>query len=424
MVDPTPAVSSPRFYSYSHKSRVIIELAPHVDYQVLSQQDDKLWVRFFGGRCLRREYIPVKDDVVTSIELQPHSHSTDLMITLGASASVAIMGLEESPRALVVDIPVRGMVEVESLPILEIPKISTPTPSLVSKTLPTSKKPPAPRLSATLKMIPATGVSALPVSVPPQAGIPKITWASTPPVPSPSSALMSLSPIRTIVIDAGHGGKDPGAVGSYGTKEKDINLEVAKSLERLLTREGRFTVILTRQDDTFIPLDERADIANRHKADLFISIHCNAALSPKSNGFEIYFLSEKATDDDAAAVARRENAVVELEGITGKAKHKLQELLWSLARTETLNESSEIAAFMARQVGSRLPLVNRGVRQAGFFVLKGADMPAVLVESAFLSNPGEEGLLKSARYRTQLTDALYAGLLDYEKRKIKTRLEK
>jgi len=190
----------------------------------------------------------------------------------------------------------------------------------------------------------------------------------------------------------------------------------------LLNAEGRFRVILTRSDDRFLTLQERSSIANKAKADLFISVHCNAALNAASNGFEIYFLSEKATDDEAAAVARRENAVIELEGLGGKARGKVEELLWALARNEHINESSTVAAHIARQADKRLGSLNRGVKQAGFYVLRGTAMPAVLVESAFITNPKEEGLLRSARYQQRIVDAVYAGLLDYEKRKIQARL--
>ncbi|HMX42395.1 MAG TPA: N-acetylmuramoyl-L-alanine amidase, partial [Elusimicrobiota bacterium] len=153
-----------------------------------------------------------------------------------------------------------------------------------------------------------------------------------------------------------------------------------------------------------------------------ISLHCNAGLTRASNGFEIYYLSEKATDDEAAAVARRENAVVDLEGVAGPAKEKVEELLWSLARNEHMNDSSEIAALIAHQAAKRLPLANRGVKQAGFYVLRGTAMPAILIETGFITHPKEEGLLRSTRYHQKLIETVYAGLLDYEKRKIQTRL--
>jgi N-acetylmuramoyl-L-alanine amidase len=203
--------------------------------------------------------------------------------------------------------------------------------------------------------------------------------------------------------------------------EKDINLELAKTFAAALERDGRFRVVLTRSDDTFIPLEERTRIANEKKADLFVSFHCNAALSDQSNGFEIYFLSEKATDDAAAATARRENAVVELEGVAGKAKMQVQRLLWSMAKNETMNESSELAALVNQRMKDVDDVAARGVRQANFFVLRGANMPAVLVESAFITHKREEKLLRSRSYQSRLVQAVHSGLMDYEKRLIQSR---
>ncbi|HRY29092.1 MAG TPA: N-acetylmuramoyl-L-alanine amidase [Elusimicrobiota bacterium] len=386
LVEPVPSVSSPRFYSYPEKSRVVVELGPRVHFRVLGYRNNRLYVRFFGGRSLGNEKIAAEDGLVEWVQLIGHARSSDLTLALSPEAGTPRVTQQETPRQMVIEVAAKKDPPVFS------PSVSLPAPT---------PDPSAPDADDALFLDEDLGGPTEPVS-----------------------PLLALSPIKTIVVDAGHGGQDVGAVGPHGTLEKDVNLEMAKALARVLKRERRFNVVLTRNDDTFIPLDERFEVANKHKADLFISIHSNAALSSRSNGFEVYFLSEKATDDAAAAVARRENAVVEMEGVAGKTKQKLQELLWSLARTETMNESSEIAALMLRQVGKRVRIPMRGAKQAGFVVLKGANMPAVLVESAFISHPKEEGLLRSRRFRTKMADGLYAGILDYEKRKIQARAQK
>jgi N-acetylmuramoyl-L-alanine amidase len=387
-VEPRPSVSSPRFYSYADKSRVVVELGPRVHHRVMGRRGENLAIRLFGGRARGSERLEVKDGLIEAVHLAARPHSSELVLKLAENAGEPAIRILDEPRRLEVEVLSR-LGGFSGIPAPD-GDLSVPLPPLPAPVEPTLE---------------------------PEGGDLDLSA----PLPSPVAAL---SPIRTVVIDPGHGGKDAGAVGPHGTYEKDANLEIARALARVLKRDNRFRVIMTRNDDTFIPLEKRTQIANDHKADLFISIHCNAALSKASHGFEIYFLSENATDEAAAAVARRENAVIELEGLTDQAKMKVSQLLWSLARTETLNESSEVAALISRQVDKRLRIENRGVKQAAFYVLKGANMPAVLVESAFITHSKEEGLLRSSRFHAKLADAVYAGVLDYEKRKIQARLSK
>lgn len=386
-VDPSPAVDSPRFYSYPHRSRVTIDVGPHVDYRVLAHRDETLTIRLYGGRAREWEKISIDDGTIRSIEVEPHARTTDIIVTISTGTADPDVYLEESPRAVVIDVA-RG----ERSLALNPEEIKKP---FKSQTKSAEK-----------------AVAVLPVPNPPH------------PRTDIDAPYLALSPLRTIVIDPGHGGKDVGAVGPNGTLEKDVNLQIGLALANLLNKEGRFNVILTRNNDSFVALQDRSSIANKAKADLFISLHCNAGLKSDTNGFEVYFLSENASDDAAAAVARRENAVVELEGVAGKARQELEGLLWSLARNEHINESSAIAGNIDIQVSRRMPMFNRGVKQAGFYVLRGTSMPAILVESAFITHPKEEGLLRSARFHRNLVDALYAGLLDYEKKRIQSRLAK
>jgi len=220
--------------------------------------------------------------------------------------------------------------------------------------------------------------------------------------------------VRTIVIDPGHGGKDPGAIGPRGTKEKDVVLKIAHKLAKELHKNLKVRVILTRYHDIFLPLAERTAIANQHKADLFISIHCNASLKSHTEGFEIYFLSEEASDEEAQAVANMENAVMALEEKKEQG-NELSSILWSLAMNEFMNESSELCSLVCSEVDRNLgTMENRGVKQAGFTVLRGAKMPAILVEAAFISNRSGEKRLKDGKFQNSLVESICAGVKEYK----------
>ncbi len=222
---------------------------------------------------------------------------------------------------------------------------------------------------------------------------------------------------KIIVLDAGHGGKDPGAIGPHGTKEKDVNLAIVLQLERIFKKDRNYKVILTRQDDTFIPLVERANIANKNKADLFISVHCNANLKRTASGFEIYFLSEKASDKEAISTETLENSVIALEDKSDEKKTVLQNMLWSLVVNEYINESSELSSFVIAEASGRLKIPSRGIKQANFYVLRGTQMPSVLVETAYISNYTEEAKLNTSSFQKSAADSIYEGVKKYYARK-------
>ncbi len=220
-----------------------------------------------------------------------------------------------------------------------------------------------------------------------------------------------------IVIDPGHGGEDPGAIGPNGTLEKNVNLSIAKYLQTMLLKEN-YVVFITREDDTFIPLVERTKFANDRNADVFISIHCNAAMkrSGTDNGVEVYFLSENATDPQAVATEKLENEVIKFEKQTPEL-NKLQKILWSMVVNEFMNESSKLSTLILKEVVQRTDLANRGVKQAGFYVLRGAQMPAVLVECGFISNPYEEIKLNREDFQKAIASGIFAGIKNYEEYK-------
>jgi N-acetylmuramoyl-L-alanine amidase len=223
--------------------------------------------------------------------------------------------------------------------------------------------------------------------------------------------------LQRIVLDAGHGGRDPGAVGPGGLQEKDAVLDVTRRVARLVEEGLGVTVALTRTGDYFVPLRERTQFANKERAQLFVSIHANAHRDSVSEGVETYFLSSEATDNDARQVAALENGVVQLESGNSRGKMDiLKTILWDLAQSQFQEESSQFAETVQDSLTRSLRIANRGVKQAGFYVLGGAAMPAVLVEIGFLTNRREERRLMDSQYRERVARAIYAGLAEYKRR--------
>jgi len=221
--------------------------------------------------------------------------------------------------------------------------------------------------------------------------------------------------LRTIVIDPGHGGEDTGAIGPSGVKEKDITLALAKRLEDIISNHLKVKVVLTRRDDTFLPLEERTAIANRNKADLFISIHTNAAFRQGASGVETFFLSFDASDDEARRVAAFENSIITLEGnATREDTDELKAILWDMAQTEFLNESSFLAEMVQVNLCRDIEAEDRGVKQAPFLVLMGAAMPAILVEVGFITNPTEEKRLASGEVQDAIARSLFRSIAGFE----------
>jgi N-acetylmuramoyl-L-alanine amidase len=218
--------------------------------------------------------------------------------------------------------------------------------------------------------------------------------------------------IGRIVIDPGHGGHDTGTIGPTGLMEKDLCLDVALRLGKIIEqRLPGADVVYTRSDDTFIPLEERTNIANQAKADLFISIHANSSHDQGARGIETYYLNLKGTAE-AMEVAARENATAQ-EGV-----HDLQDLVKKIAQTEKIDESKELAEDVQDSLARRIQksgktIRNRGVRKAPFVVLIGADMPSILTEISFLSNPADEKLLKQPEQRQKVAEGLYQGMVSY-----------
>jgi len=235
------------------------------------------------------------------------------------------------------------------------------------------------------------------------------TGQGTGTTPLPLAQQLGLG-VKTIILDPGHGGRDPGAIGPNGLKEKNVTLAVAKLIKPKLEANG-YKVLLTRDRDVYVELDERTAFANRKYADLFISIHTNASRSRKARGVETYFLGV-ARDRESSETALLENAISE------QTLADLEKILMDLTRTSNLKQSSLLAESIQENLfnglsGKHKSVKDHGVKQASFYVLIGAQMPAVLVETSFISHPTEEKLLRSPQYQALISESIYHGILHY-----------
>jgi N-acetylmuramoyl-L-alanine amidase len=221
--------------------------------------------------------------------------------------------------------------------------------------------------------------------------------------------------LLTIAIDPGHGGEDPGAIGRRGTQEKDVTLSIAQRLHRLIEGERDMRVLLTRNGDFFVPLRERVEKARRVKADLFVSIHADAWIRPDVRGSSVFALSERGASSTAAAwMARRENDADLIGGVNlGTKDAQLAQVLLDLSTTAQINDSLRFGNAVLRELERINPLHKPRVEQAGFAVLKAPDIPSILVETAFISNPDEERRLADDAYQERVARAILDGVRRY-----------
>jgi N-acetylmuramoyl-L-alanine amidase len=230
-----------------------------------------------------------------------------------------------------------------------------------------------------------------------------------------SRPLVKGKKLWTIVIDPGHGGMELGAKGKFGHLEKDINLAIALKLKALIEKNMTFEVVLTRDKDIDVPVENRAAIANNVKADLFISIHTNGSRQKAAEGSETFFLSTGPTpDEEIRRLAYLENNGSRIdEHVDKKSEDDVKMILWDMAQTAYIRQSSQLADLIQAELNSLLGTRNRGIKQAPFKVLTGVACPAVLIETAFISNPEEEQKLASEEFQTSVAEAIYRGLSKY-----------
>jgi N-acetylmuramoyl-L-alanine amidase len=443
-----------RFWSGDSSTRVVID----VEREVPTRNDrishpDRLWVDLQGTRLhpnLKDRTFPVGDGLLEQVRVgQNKDDVVRIVLDFKEVKDHTVFYLQDPPR-LVID--VRGaarpaMASAERAPVAEgASPAPTPSPATVAALpaddkidrLPTRRvdalTAPEPRAAAprtspppvvvdgTRRGAPSKGAPApeeTPAPAPPATASrsvkPEAPSAPQPPQVNRAGSYSLARQLglgaRKIVIDAGHGGHDPGTIGRAGLQEKDLVLDVALRLEKLVRSELGADVVMTRSSDVFIPLEERTAIANSKGADLFLSVHANSSRSAQARGIETYFLNF-AVDPHAEEVAARENS------ISAATMKDLQGLVKAIALNSKIDESRDFASSVQEaMVGSLRPIyagaLDRGVHTAPFYVLIGANMPSVLAEIAFVSHPEEEKLLKSPEYRDRIARSLLAGVRGY-----------
>ncbi|HWI17910.1 MAG TPA: N-acetylmuramoyl-L-alanine amidase, partial [Vicinamibacterales bacterium] len=353
--------------------------------------------------ALLDKVISYNTDVVNKIRVGRHPDNTvRVVLDLEGVKKYSVFTLY-SPFRLVIDAE-RSVSRTVSTP-------TTVAPSSVNASVVVPAPAPAP---------PPMEIKETPMAAPvPETPPPPPAPAAVPPsVPSANVAggfsmarQLGLS-VSRIVIDPGHGGHDPGTI-AKGLTEANLTLDVALRLEKLLQKELGVEVVLTRRTDVYIPLEERTAIANRHNADLFLSIHANSSRNATAKGIETYFLSF-ASSPEAEAIAARENAT------SAKEMHQLPDLIKAISLNNKLDESRDLANMVQESLVSTLKRTNkdvrsRGVKKAPFVVLIGAAMPSVLAEISFLTNKQELQLVKTSAYKDRIAQALYSAVLRYRK---------
>ncbi len=231
----------------------------------------------------------------------------------------------------------------------------------------------------------------------------------------PSGSLPGSGRPLLIALDPGHGGEDPGAIGPGGTREKDVVLQIARRLQKLIDAQPGMRAYLTRDNDYFVPLQVRVQKARRVKADLFISIHADAWVKPSAKGSSVFALSQHGASSAAARLmAKRENEADLIGGINLAAHNRqVAQVLLDMSTTAQISDSLQLGTGVLSELGKVRQLHKSRVEQAGFAVLKAPDIPSILVETAFISNPSEEKLLRSASHQNRLADALLSGIKGY-----------
>jgi N-acetylmuramoyl-L-alanine amidase len=255
---------------------------------------------------------------------------------------------------------------------------------------------------------------AAPVASLPGPNRPRSSAAEPPSRPRQPSTERPRDARRIVVLDPGHGGIDPGAVGGNGQFEKDLTLQVGRRLKQRLDASGRYRALLTREGDQFVRLRDRVEFARKNKAELFISLHADSMSDPRIRGASVYTLSEKASDKEAESLAQRENAADLIAGVDlAGESDDVRSILIDLAQRETMNLSATFAGLVIPEFQRNGKTLPKGHRFAGFAVLRAPDVPSVLVEMGYLSNPLDERQLWSSEYQGRLVDALTRSIDGY-----------
>jgi N-acetylmuramoyl-L-alanine amidase len=435
------SVDNIRFWEAPNSVRVVIDLSSEVEFK---QGEAKSPARVFLdlskaklNSMLLGKPLLVGSGLLQQIRAGQYDGSTvRVVLDVGSIGRVTSYSLKE-PDRLIVDI---FGVETPGFPPARTASVGAPptgagsaakssaasVPAARAVELPATVMPPRqimaepePLKTAPLKTIAAaspeppkggrnrTAATTRPPARPAEADLPKIIPAR-PTSSGDRSLLRSLGlKLQRVVIDAGHGGHDTGTIGPTGYTEKELVLDVAKRLKDLVTTRLGTDVVLTRDDDTFVPLETRTAMANQSEGDLFISIHANSSRTRSVRGVETFYLNI-TTSREALDVAMRENAA------SDRSIHEQQSLIKNIMLRDKVEESRELARVIQKSMAARPNSgVDRGVKQAPFIVLIGASMPSILAEISFISNPQEEKLVKTAEYRQQIAESLFEGVRSY-----------
>ncbi len=297
---------------------------------------------------------------------------------------------------------------------------TTPGSAPVSAAVVSAASATSPVLSSVATSVPATATSSRPspVANPASGSISSAASAPTPapePAPATNAERQRINRLTIIAIDPGHGGEDPGAVGPTGLREKDVVLAIALQLRKKLNAQPNVRVMLTRDADFFVPLQERVRKARRVQADLFISIHADAFFKPEARGASVFALSQRGASSSAARwMAERENGADLVGGVNVAVQdEQVMRTMLDMSTAAQIKDSLRLGHHMLNHIGRVGALHKAQVEQAGFAVLKAPDIPSVLVETAFISNPEEEAKLRDAAYQARLVDALASGITRY-----------
>lgn len=402
-VKPAGVVRSIRHRSGGAYTRIVIDQTGTVKFQASELKNpDRLVFDLFNTRMddtLNSNSLPVNDGILKQVRASQHDADTVRVVLDLASLKNYVAFPLHDPERLVIDVTGESTVagtagpaqaETTSNETNNAPQNTDPSPAPEQPNVAA----PATRPTDTAPRLPAKDSDGMKLSLSRQLGL----------------------KVKTIAIDAGHGGHDPGAMSKNGLKEKTITLDIAKRLAVLVKDRLGCNVVMTRDKDVFIPLEDRPAIAKTKGADLFVSIHVNANRKRKAKGIETYIQSLRASDRDAMATAARENAMSTKN--MSELKSELDRIFADLTKDNKLEESLQLAhTVQASLVETMKPVqghvVNLGVKRAFFYVLINTEMPSILAEVGFISNPDEEKLLRTESYRQAIAEALFQGVKNY-----------
>jgi N-acetylmuramoyl-L-alanine amidase len=421
----TAAVDNIRYWEAPSSVRVVVDVSGDITFTQGDAKDpDRVFVDISPARmssALAGKQWPVKSGLLQQIRIGQYDLSTvRVVLDVGTVGHVTSFTLRD-PDRLIIDVRGKDTADADSngdKPAAPATGTTTAAGAAIEEA---ASAPPAPKVTAikaaAVLAEPAEKPADKPSDVRPPTGpaaraVPDAEAKVITPAKAPNAGTRSLVrslglKLSRVVIDAGHGGHDVGSIGPGGYMEKELVLDVALRLRDLIESELGAQVVMTRTTDTFVPLETRTAIANQQEADLFISIHANSSRLRAAHGVETYFLNFTSSRE-ALETASRENAASE------RSIHELQDLVKKIMLRDKLDESRELAQHMQRALAGRKGVtLNRGVKQAPFVVLIGANMPSILSEVCFISNPEEEKFVKNGDNRQAIAESLFEGVRSY-----------